>query len=381
MRLIPAVLALALTACTTVPSPARFALDPVWVRVGDTRGSVDSENGIAEVESTVFSPDDRLIAAVSKDAGDVSVWTLDGVELWRRHHDNEPLDEVEAIAWTSDSAYLLTGGEDRRVRVWRVADGAQVTSLPTDGSIEGMALSPDGRVLAVGDEAGQLYLFDVAAADPAQWPLTPIAAATNGPDMDHPRDPGPKDAHADINSISWTSDGKRLFTAGRNGLVRMWAAPGLTRLREFTGFKNSIKSVRLSPDGALVAAGGQLSPHGLVLVWDVASGREVARLDFPSFPKIEAVEWSPDGRILLAGGIEGFDFAAGPYKEGMPPSGRNYPANGGQGAIRAYDRAAGFAKVAETPVFRQEYFDFTRDGSMLVSAHGDGTLRLWRVRR
>jgi WD40 repeat protein len=380
--------ALALAGCATpaAQAPAEFRLEPVWVRVGDSRGSIDAENEIAEVESTVFSPDGKLIAAVSKDAGDVSLWTIDGRQLWRRNHENEPLDEVEAIAFTRDGRFLMSGGEDRRIRVWRVSDGLQVASLPTEGSVEGMALSHDGTRLATGDEAGRLSVWDVSAGDPASWPARPIAVGVNGPDMDSRSNPGAQGVHADINSVSWTRDGRHVFTAGRNALVRQWEVARIGTgedhgvVRSFTGFANSIKTVRLSPDERLLAAGGQLSPDGLVLVWDVATGVEVARLAYATFPKIEAVEWSPDGRWLLTGGIEGFDFAETKYTEGMGRAGLRYPGANGFGRIRAYDRRRGFAEAGGVDVFRQEFFDFTADGRLMVSAHGDGTLRLWRVR-
>lgn len=119
---------------------AQNSLDfiPVWVRVGDRTAAVDKERDTASIESAEFSPDGALIASGAKRGGDVRLWNLDGEELWQRFHENEPDDEVEVIAWTRDSEYVLSGGEDFRVRVWRVADGQLVRTLDHIASVDGM---------------------------------------------------------------------------------------------------------------------------------------------------------------------------------------------------------------------------------------------------
>ena len=37
--------------------------------------------------------------------------------------------------------------------------------------------------------------------------------------------------------------------------------------------------------------------------------------------------------------------------------------------------------VTRKPEFRSEYLHFSRDGKQLVTAHEDGTVRLWQVRQ
>ncbi len=348
----------------TVPLVAQNSLDfiPVWVRVGDRTAAVDKERDTASIESAEFSPDGALIASGAKRGGDVRLWNLDGEELWQRFHENEPDDEVEVISWTRDSKYVFSGGEDFRVRVWRVADGELVRTLDHIASVDGMRTSNKGDILATGDEAGQITLWDISDADPAKWPEEPIAVIIQGPDENRP-DGG--SGHSDVNSIDWTKDDRFIITAGRNAVVKRWEIArvhdddqGLTQVYE--GFWDSIKSNRLSPDEKYVAAGGQRSPQSKVIVWDYETAEPVKIIEVTSSYKMEAVEFTPDGKFLITGGVEG-------------------KGSGGIGNIRVYNVEMGFALVHMEEVFRQEYFDFNNDGSLMVSSHEDGTARLWEV--
>ena len=357
----------------TPAAQAQIDLSLEWERLGDSEGVLGQERGVASIESAEFSPDGTRIVSGAKRGGDLVLWTSSGQELWRRYHSNRA--EIEVVAFTRDGTHLVSGGEDGFLRAWRVSDGAQVWSYSTnpnagsDVSFDGLGFSNDGDRLAGGDEQGRLVVFDTSNPNPANWPNDPIAVVFQGPDNNATSD-------ADINSVDWTQDDRFIVTAGRDGTVKRWEAADLNDadqgLRQtYTGFQSSIKSVRLSPDDQLIAAGGQLSPDGLVLVWDYATGGVVERIDFPMTKKIEAVEWTPNGRFLFTGGNEGRSDDAG-----LDP---DYPDNGGFGPIRAFDRQQGFALVEEQVTFRQEYFHFDADGDRLVSSSEDGGLRLWNV--
>ncbi|MGB3543276.1 carbohydrate-binding protein, partial [Rubrivirga sp.] len=364
---------LTLAALFTLPAQAQIDLELDWARIGDRTGQLGVENGTASVESAEFSPDGSLIVSGAKRGGDLILWTAGGQEIWRRSHDNRA--EIEVVTFTRDGTHVVSGGEDGFLRAWRVSDGVEVWNYSTNPnggsevSFDGLGLSNGGDRLAGGDEQGRLVVFDTSDPDPANWPDEPLAVVFQGPDNNATSD-------ADINSVDWTQDDRFIVTAGRDGTVKRWEAADLNDadqgLRQtYTGFQSSIKSVRLSPDDQLVAAGGQLSPDGLVLVWDYATGQVVERIDFPLTKKIEAVEWTPNGRFLITGGNEGRSADAG-----LKPA---YPDNGGFGPIRAFDRENGFALVLEQVTFRQEYFSFGASGDRLVVSSEDGGVRLWDV--
>ena len=366
---------------------AQIDFSLTWERLGDSQGVLGQERGIASIESAEFSHDGTRIVSGAKRGGDVILWTAGGQELWRRYHANRA--EVEVVAFTRDDRHAVSGGEDGFIRVWRVSDGAEVQAFTLGGSgidisFDGMRFSPDGTRLATGDERGQLTLWDTSDPNPASWPTTPIVTVVQGNDQDRP---GGGSGDADINSIDWSADGQYLFTAGRDETVKRWrvsqlAPPQGGLVRTYVGFNNqqadsrgfsqSIKSNRLSPDGQLIAAGGQRSPDGRVIVWRVSDGAVVASIPFPGNKKIEAVEWTPDGRYLLAGGNEGRPGDADIF-------GNPYPNQSGFGPIRAFDRENGFALAGEQVTYRQEYFDFDADGDRLVTSSEDGGVRLWSV--
>lgn len=338
-------------ASVRVAAAQEVRLTPVWVRVGDSFGAVDQDNGTASVESAEFSPDGSLIASGAKRGWEVRLWDVETGDMrWERKHQ----EEVEVVAFSRDGQFVASGGEDNTLRIWETSTGDSVAALPHIASIDGMRFSHDGSILAAGDEAGLVTLWSVP-----DW--TKLHEVPQGPDELQGDDPG---VHSDVNSIDFTLDDRFMAVASRNLKVRIWRIESdnrLTLVRELDGHTGSIKSTRISPDRRFVAAGANDSG---VKVWDFESGELIASL--PAFARImEAVEFTPDGKYLVVGGNENEN-------------------TDDIGAIRFYrvpeEGSETFELVTEEPVFRQEYFHFNADGSRLVSSHEDGTLRLWDVR-
>ncbi|MGH9903376.1 MAG: WD40 repeat domain-containing protein, partial [Pyrinomonadaceae bacterium] len=153
-----------------------------------------------------------------------------------------------------------------------------------------------------------------------------------------------------VNSIAFTSDDKLMATAGDNAEVRVWTTSDMKLQRTLRNVPGAgFVTVRFSPDDKTLAASGF---EGHVSVWSVADGKRVGRFNYTG-RKVEAVEFSRDGRFLVVGGHDR--------------------------CIRMFRTSDFTLAYATEPTDNVEYVSFSPNGAFLVSAHQDGIVRLWRV--
>src|SRR5207249_11635649 len=74
---------------------------------------------------------------------------------------------VLAVPSAAGAKEVVSAGMDRTVRVWDAAAGAQKRKLgPTPDDPFGLALSPDGKAVAVSGYGGHLHVWSLADAKP-----------------------------------------------------------------------------------------------------------------------------------------------------------------------------------------------------------------------
>ncbi len=161
-------------------------------------------------------------------------------------------------------------------------DGRTVRSLPAPGvDVLAMAFGPDGRRLATACRDGLVRLWNPAT----------------GEKLGELR--GHKDA---VLAVAFAPDGQFLATAGLDGTVRLWG-PGLPGpgedgvVRVLEAHEGASSSVAFSPDGTRLASSGA---DKVIRLWDVAGGHMALELHGHT-GVLQSLAFSPDGRRLASG--------------------------------------------------------------------------------
>lgn len=197
-----------------------------------------------------------------------------------------------------------------------------------DGSVHGLAISPDGSILAAADEDGTVALWDLsqtparlaATRQPAHGaalyaaafsPIGHLLATAGGDqtitlwDTSDARDPvrlGALTSHtATINALGFSGDGRLLASAGDDGTVMLWrvTAPStVTPLSTLTPQLGPLTSVALSAKGGRLAA---TAVNGTTVVWSIAdpASPALSATLAGTGTRSNAIAFSPDGRDLV----------------------------------------------------------------------------------
>ena len=250
--------------------------------------------------------------------------------------------------------------------------------------INGLAFSPDGRLLAAACPGGRLKVWETAALVRSGEPL-----------WDDQFD------ESDANHVQFSPDGKYVFACGDEGGAWVWdvakgppgeAMPGPSKQRRHTSV------VVVSRDGKFVAwAGGYLHSANRISVarikprnfhkefsgHDEAIGILVASpdglLSGSADRKIRFWEWST-GRMYHELKLRGFirTLAVTPAGDRLAGSAGNviymWPLERTDGSPR---RLPGTARALSGHTTRVSCLEFSTDGLTLASSGDDGTLRMW----
>ena len=161
---------------------------------------------------------------------------------------------INSVDFSSDDQYVLAAGHDGRMKVWRVADMQEMRTFQGDPEYHFISarFSPDDRLIAVGDNAGDVYVWDFETGDLI--------------------DTFDRSGHK-VEVVEWTPDGQYLVTAGNDPFIRFFRTQDIladhriyTALQVHAG--DQAEYLHINQTGGLMVSAHQ---DGLIRLWVIMS--------------------------------------------------------------------------------------------------------------
>lgn len=371
-----------------------------------------------QIREIAFSPDGDLLAAASSD-GSVRMWRLASAtriadftaDLGKGSHLR-----VEQLAFSPEGDYLITG-DGPTARMWDTGTGRMVTEVDSgsasediraawdrsgrsavqvaaDGrtarivdvtsgdqisgpmrpgeSIESVALSDDGDLLAVATTSRRIHLWDASSGELLGEFPTPHTDA--------------------ILALAFSADGGILGTASRDRTVRLWrtGSPGDAVDAPMTGRRSDLNGLAVGRDGDVIAMFGGDGP---ARIWDARTGNLLGEAG-PRWSSVDTAVFDERGERLITVTVDGDvswwsasgdlvprdEYRVAPAKMAFSGDGRYLTTYvGGSSWVRVWNVAMNRTATLLGPVRPATTLVLNSDGSVLAVGNSDGEVQLWRV--
>jgi WD40 repeat protein len=334
-----------------------------------------------------FSPDGRLLAAAALQ----EVVLIDAQQQRRLGslHDREG--RFNDVAFSPDGRRFAAAGSSGVV-LWSLQRGQPPDVVAAGRDVTSVAYRPDGRLLAVGELAGTLLLWDLEGRRAVDPPPGPLAQA--------------------VGDLAFSPDGRRLAAGGYPQVV-LWDLKQRRRLgaplRTTAGLggtgEEGPATLAFSADGRYLATGGADA-----VVWEPDRAQRLqTSLPVPSQWRAAGaadtkVVFSPDGRKVA---VFGFDreVLIGDLGSSGIENPRTVPITSAGGLTFSWDnrllavahgatrdaavtlwdlqgqRPVGTLALAPEQAQYLQQLAFSPDGHTLASATVDGAVVLWDLQR
>lgn len=199
---------------------------------------------------------------------------------------------VDGLAWSPDGRLLAIAENDRRV-VLRTLDGKDdYPPAYTRGeyAAERLAWSPDGTRLASAGSHGEVHLFS-----PAPWRTSGYGCGYTGSLLicGHAENDW---SYKHLHGVVWTPDGSRIVAGREDGCVLSWNAATGQDYQKKPRHAKTITTLAFSPREPHVLL--TASTDTTVQIWDEATEQE--RVRYTHTASVLAAVWSPDGRLVAS---------------------------------------------------------------------------------
>lgn len=328
-------------------------------------------------ESDLNADKTRLVTGSNDNT--VRIWGIESSAELQRFEGHE--DSIMQVTYSPDDRLLASASLDGTVRIWDVATGETLHTLNGDGDPNGflaVEFSPDGGVVVTGSQQNTIQFWDVESGE---------LINTFAPD-----DPETETVEGHSNwvwGLTFSEDGTRLLSGGREGLGLLWDIASAEILQTFT-HTDAVYQLKFSDDEEQIYTA---SADKSAKVWDVETGEALLSLDghtsavysiVVNADETRALTASQDGSIRLwklDTGTELHNFVGHQdrvFDARFLANEQQFVSSSYDGTVRVWD--------IETPQSLEEWqahqsviysVGYDHTGNVIISTAGDSIIHLW----
>ncbi len=238
--------------------------------------------GTTSGRNIAFSPDGQTLVSSGSWNNTVGLWeTAADKRRYLKGHTGQ----VQGISFSADGRTVTSVSKDKTIGIWDVATGRRLKKVPLQamkGSVNSIAISPDGRILALTSQSNNsINLLEF----PTGKHLQILEGHTNN-----------------VDSVVFSHDSRTLASVASSSSseddsnILLWDVKTGKRLRALTetGFGSSLS---FSPDGNILAFSLLFGNNSInINFWDVSTGHHLQSLK--ETDGSNSVPFSPDGRLV-----------------------------------------------------------------------------------